>query len=81
MARKCGLWWIWEPHNFVVDQVVQSLGLDLKKNDSWVKTVNTEAVLVKGVANTEMKIRLWQKLQYFLGWAVFLLEVVAALPL
>lgn len=34
-------------HNFIVDQVVQMLGLDFKESDNWVKTVNSNAVLVK----------------------------------
>lgn len=43
-------------HNFVVDRVVQMLGLDLKKNNSWVKTVIAEAVQVKGVTSTKIRI-------------------------
>ncbi|KAL0421144.1 UNVERIFIED_CONTAM: hypothetical protein Slati_3137300 [Sesamum latifolium] len=46
-------------NNFVSDQVVHELGLDVEPCDSQVKAVNSKAVPVSGVANTELRVGSW----------------------
>ncbi|KAL0433553.1 UNVERIFIED_CONTAM: hypothetical protein Slati_2689600 [Sesamum latifolium] len=45
--------------NFVSDQVVHKLGLDVKPCDSQVKAVNSEAMPVSRVASTELRVGSW----------------------
>ncbi|KAL0347693.1 UNVERIFIED_CONTAM: hypothetical protein Scaly_1785300 [Sesamum calycinum] len=42
--------------NFISDQVVQELGLDVKPYDSQVKAVNSKIVPVSGIANIELSV-------------------------
>ncbi|KAL0345996.1 UNVERIFIED_CONTAM: hypothetical protein Sradi_4430900 [Sesamum radiatum] len=46
-------------NNFVSDRVIHKLGLDAKHCDSQVKAVNSKAVPVSGIANTELSVGSW----------------------
>ncbi|KAL0458835.1 UNVERIFIED_CONTAM: hypothetical protein Slati_0510700 [Sesamum latifolium] len=46
-------------NNFISERVVHKLGLDVKPCDSQVKDVNSKAVPISGVANTELRMGSW----------------------
>ncbi|KAL0305330.1 UNVERIFIED_CONTAM: hypothetical protein Sangu_3037600 [Sesamum angustifolium] len=46
-------------HNFVADREIQKLGLTLAQHSSRIKTVNSEAKPIQGVACEELKVGAW----------------------